>query len=51
MSLTENFKQRKLIEWAPAHLAGAWVVVQLMEALSEPLGRSLLILTGVLAGI
>ncbi len=48
MSLIENLKQRKLVEWALAYLAGAWVVVQAMGALSEPLGLSLGVQRGLL---
>jgi TolB-like protein len=48
MSLIENLKQRKLVEWALAYLAGAWLVVQGMEALSEPLGLTLGVQRGLL---
>ena len=41
MSLIEDLRQRKIVQWSLAYLAGAWLVVQLMDALGEPLGLSL----------
>jgi hypothetical protein len=38
--LLERLKQRKIIQWALAYLAGAWVVVQLLDAVKDPVGLS-----------
>jgi TolB-like protein/cytochrome c-type biogenesis protein CcmH/NrfG len=40
-SLLHRLKQRKIVQWALAYLAAAFVVFQAMDALSEPLGLSL----------
>jgi TolB-like protein len=40
MSLLTRLKERKLVQWALAYLAGAWVVLQVMDVLAEPLGLS-----------
>ena len=51
-SLFRRFRDRKLVQWAVAYLAGAFVVFQLQDALAEPLGltasvqRAVLILVG-----
>jgi hypothetical protein len=37
-SLFDRLKERKLVQWALAYLAGAFVVVQLMDALESALG-------------
>jgi TolB-like protein/Tfp pilus assembly protein PilF len=39
-SLLQRLKERKLVQWALAYLAGAFVVFQLLDALDEPLGLS-----------
>jgi serine/threonine-protein kinase len=39
-SLLQRLKERKLVQWALAYLAGAWVVVQLLDAVKDPLGLS-----------
>lgn len=36
-SLLQRLKERKLVQWALAYLAGAFVVFQVMDALAEPL--------------
>lgn len=41
MSFIERLKKRKLIQWSAAYLAGAWVLLQLMEVVSEPLSVSI----------
>jgi hypothetical protein len=35
-SLLQRLKERKLVQWAVAYLAGAFVVVQLLEAVPFP---------------
>jgi serine/threonine-protein kinase len=37
-SLLQRLKERKLVQWALAYLAGAFVVFQLLDALETPLG-------------
>ena len=37
-SLLQRLKERKLVQWAVAYLAGAWVVLQALDALETPLG-------------
>ncbi len=37
-SLLTRLKQRKLVQWALAYIAAAWVLLQVMEVLAEPLG-------------
>jgi TolB-like protein/Flp pilus assembly protein TadD len=39
-SLLQRLKERKLVQWALAYLAGAFVAFQLLDALAEPLGLS-----------
>jgi len=39
-SLLQRLKERKLVQWGLAYLAGAFVVFQLLDALREPLGLS-----------
>ena len=34
----QRLKERKLVQWALAYLAGAWVVLQALDALGTPLG-------------
>jgi pimeloyl-ACP methyl ester carboxylesterase len=52
-SLLQQLKERKLVQWALAYLAGAFVVFQLLDALSEPLGlsntvqRAILVIVGI----
>lgn len=41
-SFLQRLKERKLVQWALAYLAGAFVVLQLMDALAEPLSLSAL---------
>ena len=38
MSLRERLKKRKIVQWSVAYLAGAWVVMQLVECL-RPVNR------------
>jgi serine/threonine-protein kinase len=38
--LLYRLRERKLVQWALAYLAGAFVVFQLLDALAEPLGLS-----------
>jgi TolB-like protein/Tfp pilus assembly protein PilF len=37
-SLLEHLKERKLVQWALAYLAGAWVVLQVLDFLSDTYG-------------
>jgi hypothetical protein len=39
-SLLQRLKERKLVQWAFAYLAGAFVVFQAVEVLAEPWGIS-----------
>jgi len=47
-SLWERLKRRKIVQWAFAYLAGAFVALQLQDALGEPLGLSTAVQRGVL---
>ena len=47
-SFLERLKQRKVGRWALAYLAGAWVVLQVMEVVSSPLRLSPSVQLGVL---
>ena len=38
MFSVEDLKQRKLVQWGVAYLAGAWVVLQLLDVVAEPWG-------------
>ncbi len=40
-SLLQRLKERKLVQWALAYLAGAFVVFQILDAVAEPLGLRL----------
>ena len=40
MSLRENLKERKIVQWSVAYLAGAWVVMQLVDVLGGRWGIS-----------
>jgi TolB-like protein/Flp pilus assembly protein TadD len=46
-SLLQRLKERKLVQWALAYLAGAFVVFQAIEVLAEPWGISPTIQRGV----
>jgi len=39
-SLVQRLKERKFVQWAVAYLAGAFVVVQLLDVVAEPLALS-----------
>ena len=39
-SLLQRLKERKLVQWALAYLAGAFVVFQAVEVMAEPWGIS-----------
>lgn len=51
-SFVERLKERKLIEWAVAYLAGAWLAIQVLDILGERFGwpdpvlRALIVLLG-----
>ena len=47
-SLIQRLKERKLVQWAFAYLAGAFVVVQLLDAVKDPLGLSSVMHLGIL---
>ena len=47
-SLLQRLKERKLVQWALAYLAGAFVVFQLLDALETPLGLSAATQQGIL---
>lgn len=38
MSLLENFRERKIVQWSVAYLAGAWLVTQLVDVLGTRWG-------------
>ena len=40
LSFLQRLKERKLGQWTLAYLAGAFVVLQLLDALDEPLNLS-----------
>jgi serine/threonine-protein kinase len=44
MSLLEKLKQRKLVQWALAYLAGAWVLLQVLGLASDSYGFSHLVM-------
>ena len=52
-TLLQRLKERKLVQWALAYAAGAFVVFQLLDALAEPLAltptiqRSILVIVAV----
>ena len=52
-SVFQRLKERKLVQWAFAYLAGAFVVFQLLDALDVPLGltptlqRGILVMVGI----
>jgi TolB-like protein/Tfp pilus assembly protein PilF len=46
-SFLERLKERKLFQWALAYLAGAWVVLQVMEVTAEPFGWPLAVQRGI----
>ena len=48
-NLLEGLKQRKLPQWTLGYLTGAWVLLQLMEVVTEPLGLSVEFQRNVLA--
>ena len=47
-SLLQSLKERKLVQWALAYLAGGFVVVQLLDAVKDPLGLTPAIHRGIL---
>jgi TolB-like protein len=47
-SSLQRLKERKLVQWALAYLAGAFVVFQLLDALETPLGLSAAMQQGIL---
>lgn len=48
-TLIERLKERKVVQWVLAYLAGAFVVFQLLDALAEPLGLSTSLQQAILA--
>ena len=48
-SLFQRLKERKLVQWAVAYFAGAWVVLQALDALETPLGLTAAIQRAILA--
>jgi hypothetical protein len=42
-SLPQRLKERKLVQWALAYLAGGFVVLQILDAVAEPLSLSMLV--------
>jgi len=40
MNFLENLKQRKLVQWSLAYLAGAWLIMQLVDVLGGRWGIS-----------
>jgi serine/threonine-protein kinase len=47
MSLLTRLKERKLVQWAVAYLAGAWVLLQVMDVVAEPWGLSSFLLRSI----
>lgn len=47
-SSLQRLQKRKLVQWALAYLAGAFVMFQVMDALAEPLSLSLLVQRAIL---
>ena len=47
-ALLQRLKERKLVQWALAYLAGAFAICQILDAVSEPLGLSTLMLRAML---
>ena len=52
MFSVEELKDRKIVQWALAYLAGAWVVLQLLDVVAEPwgIGAGLLLAAQILLG-
>lgn len=50
-SVLQRLKERKLVQWALAYLAGAFVVFQLVDALDEPLGLTATIQRTILVAV
>ena len=48
LTLLQRLKERKLVQWTLGYLAGAFVVLQLMDALEGPLGLGQAVQQGVL---
>ena len=46
-SFLQRLRERKLFQWALAYLAGAWLVLQLMEVTAEPFGWPLALQRGI----
>jgi TolB-like protein len=46
-TLLQRLRERKLVQWALAYLAGAWVVLQVMEVTAEPFGWPLAVQRGI----
>ena len=40
-SLLERLKERKLVQWALAYLAGGWVILQVLDVVAEPFGLAM----------
>ena len=36
--LLQNLRERKIVQWGFAYLAGAWVLLQMVDVLAEPFG-------------
>jgi serine/threonine-protein kinase len=47
-SLHQRLKERKLVQWGLAYLAGGFVVLQILDAVAEPLSLSVLVQRAVL---
>ena len=47
----QRLKERKLVQWALAYLAGAFVVFQLLDALETPLGLTATTQQGILVAV
>ena len=45
--IIQRLKERKLVQWALAYLAGAWLVLQVLDVAAEPWGLS----NGVVRGV
>lgn len=42
-SFTERLKERKLVQWTLAYLAGAWLAIQVLDAIADVWGVSILL--------
>jgi hypothetical protein len=46
-SFFDRLKDRELVQWAVAYVAGAWVLLQVMDVVAEPWGLSAALLRSI----